>query len=254
LYGDQLLVRSGKTLRLTPRAERLLPLLDRGLSDLKATVDPEPVFDPRTAARSFTIGMADYGQTVLLPELLRVLDREAPHIELSSLTFPNLEEQVIAGTLDFSLDVVNPGSSSRLRVQRLFGDDFVCVMRRRHGRAQRKLSLEQYLKLRHLVVAPSGTPGSLVDTELEKRGLSRQVALRVSSFLVAPIVLAQTDYVSTLPRRLAEAVAKRHRLVLVTPPVELQPFALSLVWHPRLESDPAQAWLRSVVARVAQKL
>jgi DNA-binding transcriptional LysR family regulator len=254
LYGDQLLVRSGKSLRLTPRAERLLPLLDRGLSDLKATVDPEPVFDPRTARRSFTIGTADYGQAVVLPELLRVLEREAPHIELSSLTFPNLEELVIAGTLDLSLDVVSPGSHSRLRVERLFSDDFVCVMRKGRDKRPRKLSLEQYLKLRHLVVAPSGTPGSLVDTELEKRGLSRQVALRVSSFLVAPIVLGQTDYVSTLPRRLAESVAPRHRLTLMTPPIELQPFTLGIVWHPRLESDPAQAWLRGVVARVGAKL
>jgi DNA-binding transcriptional LysR family regulator len=254
LYGDQLLVRNGKTLRLTPRAERILPLLDRGLSDLKASVDPEPVFDPRTARRSFTIGTADYGQAVVLPELLRVLEREAPNIELSSLTFPNLEELVIAGTLDLSLDVVSPGASTRLHVQRLFSDDFVCVMRSRQGRGQRKLSLQQYLDLRHLVVAPSGTPGSLVDTELEKRGLSRQVALRVSSFLVAPIVLGQTDYVSTLPRRLAESVAQRHRLTLLKPPIELQPFTLGMVWHPRLQSDPAQAWLRSVVARVGAKL
>src|SRR5690348_10719963 len=73
LYGDPLLVRRGKELVLTPRALRLLPTLERGLSDLKAVVDAEPAFDPRSSRHRFAIGMADYGQAVTLAPLLAAL-------------------------------------------------------------------------------------------------------------------------------------------------------------------------------------
>src|SRR3954471_5520200 len=49
LYGDPLLVRSGRQLSLTPRAQRLLPTLERGLSDLKVAIDGEPEFAPASA-------------------------------------------------------------------------------------------------------------------------------------------------------------------------------------------------------------
>src|SRR5688572_13050133 len=75
LYADPLLVRSGRSLELTPRARRLLPTLERGLSDLKAAIDAEPGFEPASARRSFTLGMADYTQAVTLGPILRALEQ-----------------------------------------------------------------------------------------------------------------------------------------------------------------------------------
>lgn len=253
LYEDPLLVRSGRTLQLTPRAARLLPALERGLSDLQTAVDAEPGFDPGTANRTFTIGMADYTQAVLIGPLLRRLAVEAPDVNLSIIGFPNLRELIESGSLDLALDLSGNKLASTFSSDELFEDDFVCMVRRDHPLIKSKLSLAQYLELRHLVVAPSGTTGSLVDTELERLGHTRRIALRVSNFLVAPVVVCQTDFINTMPTRLARQAAKDYPLRLLPTPFALPKFGLRLVWHPRLDNDPAQRWLRATLLSVCKR-
>ena len=250
LCDDPLLVRRGQSLELTPRAARLLPSLERGLSDLQTVVNAEPAFDPATARRVFTLAMADYGIAVLLTPLLRELERSAPNIDLSVVSFPNLAEMLEAGSVDVAL--VSKGQfSGPFSTQDLFNDGFQCMVRSDHPRVKAKLSLDTYASLRHVLVAPGGTPGSLVDTELAGLGISRRIAVRVSSFLVAPLVVAETDLIATMPERLARQQAQRYGLRLVPPPLRLPEFTLAMAWHPRLEHDPAQRWLREFVARVS---
>jgi len=252
LCDDALLVRHGRTLALTPRAARLLPGLERGLSELQGVLRSEPAFDPKRARRSFSLGMADYGQALLLRPLLRTLQLAAPGIDLNVVTFPNVPELIESGSLDLAI-LVTGTTATGLSTHDLFDDGFVCMVRKGHPQVRGNLTLDQYLSLRHVLVAPTGTAGSFVDTELERRGLARRVALRVSNFLVAPMVVAETDYISTMPERLARRMAKSLPLRLVPPPFEVPRFGLSLVWHPRLDDDPAHRWLREVVSRASSK-
>ncbi len=78
----------------------------------------------------------------------------------------------------------------------------------------------------------------------------RRVALRVSSFLVAPVLVSKSDLINTGPERLARRFATIYPLRLLPPPLPLPPFTFSIAWHPRLASDPAHVWFRQVVARI----
>jgi DNA-binding transcriptional LysR family regulator len=251
VYGDPLLVRSGRTLCLTPRAARLLPALERGLGALEGCLAGEPEFEPSTARRTFTIGTSDYLQALLMGPLLRQLAASAPGVDLSVVVFPNLRELVESGALDLALTV--PGQETRAASQApLFDDEFVCMVRRDHPQIRKAPSLEKYLAQRHVVVAPSGTPGSLVDSVLAERGLERRVALRVTNFLIAPVVVCETDFINTMPVRLARQLARTYPLRLLRPPIELPRFDYCMFWHPRLDHDPAQRWLRTFVASVSK--
>lgn len=253
LCGDPLLVRHGRSLELTPRATQLMPGLERGLAELQGVVTSEPAFDPKRARRSFSLGTADYVQALLLAPLLRALQHAAPGVDLNSVTFPNLSELLVSGNLDLAISVtaaIAPGLST----QALFDDGFVCMVRKGHPEVRSKLSLDRYLSLRHVLVTPSGTPGSFVDSELERRGLSRRVALSVSSFLIAPVVVAETDFISTAPELLARRMAKRFALHIVPAPFQIPRFGLSLAWHPRFDDDPAHGWLREFVSHFSAKL
>lgn len=253
LFADPLLVRSGRALVLTPRAARLLPALERGLGDLGGALAGEPDFEPSTARRMFTIGTSDYLQALTMAPLLRQLATRAPGIDLSVVVFPNLEELMESGALDLALAV--PGHVSRAMSQEpLFGDEFVCMVRRDHPQIRRTLSLERYIAQRHVVVAPTGTPGSLVDSALAQRGLERRIALRVTNFLIAPVVVCNTDFVNTMPVRLARQLAQTYPLRLLPPPLELPRFEYFMFWHPRLDHDPAQRWLREFVGAVSKAL
>ncbi|HSC87153.1 MAG TPA: LysR family transcriptional regulator [Polyangiaceae bacterium] len=254
LYDDPLLVRSGRTLVPTPRARALLPALERGLADLSVAVAGQPPFDPSTDRRSFTLGMADYIQAVAMAPLLRAVEREAPGIDLVVLSRADLATEVQSGQLDLAVHVDGPLTPGLSSSGVLFEDDFLCMVRNQHPAIGKKVTLEQYLEARHVMVAPAGTSGSFVDSELERRGLSRRVALRVSNFLVAPVVVSQTDYISTMPARLARQLAARYELRLLPPPIEMPRFALSAFWHARMDHDPAHAWLRELLARVCVEL
>ena len=197
--------------------------------------------------------MADYTQAVIMGPLLRRLAVEAPGVDLTVVNFPNLRELVETGSLDLGLDISGNKPPSTFSIHELFEDDFVCMVRRDHPSIKTKLSLAQYLQLRHIVVAPSGTTGSLVDTELERRGHTRRIALRVSNFLIAPIVVSQTDFINTMPTRLARQAAKDYPIRLLPAPFSLPKFGLRLMWHPRLDHDPAQRWLRELLISVCKR-
>ncbi|HET9953786.1 MAG TPA: LysR family transcriptional regulator [Polyangiaceae bacterium] len=251
LYGDPLLVRSGRALALTPRAARLLPALERGLDELRGTVIGDSEFVPSSARRTFAIGMSDYLQVLVMGPLLRQLAAQAPGVDLSVVVFSNVRERIESESIDLALSI--PGAETQgLREERLFEEDFTCIVRRDHPEIRRRLSLEKYLDQRHVVVAPGGTPGSVVDAVLAQRGLERRIALRVTNFLIAPVVVSETDLINTMPSRLARQVAKTYPLRLLPPPLELPRFDYRMYWHPRLDHDPAQRWLRDFIARVSR--
>lgn len=250
LYGDPLLVRSGKRLALTPRATELLPELERGLAALQSTLSGVPSFDPSAARRRFSLAMADYSQALLLGPLLARLQEQAPGVDLNVLAAPNIAELIAAGQVDLGVVVPRPASGS-LRTRRISRDRFVCIVRKGHPGVRKALDLERYLQLRHVLVAPNGAPGSVVDAELARRKLERRVALQVSSFLVAPVVVSESDFVNTGPERLARRWAQLYPIDVHPPPFRLPPFEVYLLWHPRFERDAAHAWLRDLVATVS---
>jgi len=251
LLGDPLLVRSGRALVVTPRAARLLPALEHSLAAIERVVTSEPEFDPSNSQRTFTLGMADYLQALIAGALVRELAQHAPGVDLSIVVFPNLRELVESGGLDLALSLVEPEHAGEAQ-ESLFDEDYLCMVRRDHPRLKRALSLELYLAQRHVVVAPTGTPGSLVDDLLVQRGLRRRIALRVTNFLIAPVVVCQTDLVSILPARLARQFAKTYPLRLLRPPLDLPKFSFGMFWHTRYEHDPAHRWLREFVGRVSR--
>ena len=252
LYKDPLLVRSGKGMALTPIAAALLPSVSRGLSELRATLSHEPAFAPQTTRRAFALALVDYGQLLILPRLLAHLQREAPLVDLSIVNDVNWVESLEAGTIDLAFYVAGKATNALL-TRPLFSDGFVCMVRKGHplARTREALTLAKFLAQQHVVVAPSGSPGSVVDDELARRGKFRRVALRVPNFLVAPAVVAESDFVSTLPKRLARQLAKVYPVRLLAAPIPLRPFTMSLAWHARLDSDPAHRWLRETVIALA---
>jgi DNA-binding transcriptional LysR family regulator len=136
--------------------------------------------------------------------------------------------------------------------QRLFTERFDCVLRSDHpalGKTQRALDLETFTRLSHVQIAPRGTRGGMVDELLARRGKTRHVALRVADFLVAPLVVAGSDLVLTVPERVARVFAGTHGLRVVEPPLDIPGFTMWQIWHARRKQEPAHVWLRGLLAQ-----
>ncbi|MBL0214259.1 MAG: LysR family transcriptional regulator [Myxococcales bacterium] len=256
--ADPLLVRAGQRMTLTPRAVELRPRVATALEQATAALRPESAAVLTDLARTFRIHATDHALTILGPRIDRGT-RAAPKVSLHVL--PNQRDETRSlrdGAIDLAIGVYDysPYSElpSELRIQQLLSDDFVCVVRAEHPTVRAKLGLAEYAALDHLQIVPRGEPGGYVDELLAAHGLQRRIARAVPYFLAALVLTASSDYVLTVSRRLARPMASKLGLRLVPPPPELglEPYALSQIWHPRDDRDPAHRWLRSVVAHAAE--
>ncbi|APR74790.1 Transcriptional regulator [Minicystis rosea] len=262
-FGDPLLVRAGRGLVLTERAQALIAPVEEAVGMVERVFAASAPFDPRTAARTFHLGTTDNLALYLLPGLVTLLAEEAPSVDLRSHHLPgDWHGALVRGELDLKLgrEYELPAG---LHAEVLMEERFVCVVRASHPIAKAapalapRLSLEAYARLDHVVVAPSAAPGAdvrgNVDTALARYGLTRRIALAVSHFLVAPHVVASTDLILTTPERLATPFLRPLGLTVVPLPLELRPYRLTQVWAERAQHEPAHAFLRAAVRRVVSR-
>jgi DNA-binding transcriptional LysR family regulator len=248
--GDPILVRAGRRMVLTPRAEQLRPQVRSLVEDATRVMSAAVPFLPRELTRTFTIFTTDHVLLVLGPAVDRILRREAPGVCLRFL--PSVMEDWIPlrdGVADLSVCILGH-FPQEFRTRQLFTDRFVCVVREGHPTVGKRLTLDQYLSLDHIVVSPLGRPSG-VDAALAERGYERRIRRVVPFFNAGLLMAASTDDVLTVSDRAALALAPTLGLRLVEPPLPLAAYSLNLLWHPRLDNEPANRWLRDVFVRAA---
>ena len=250
LFGDPLFVKSKTGMLPTPRAEQVASGVRDVLQRAQALTLPTE-FDPATLERAFVIGSLDYLEAAVLPRVLSALALEAPHVSIVSRPLTvDAGEALASGRMDLAIGLRNQMPPDAV-AQQLFEDGFVCAVREGHPSVKRTLSLQRFVALGHILIAPRGEPGSAVDSVLATQGLTRRIAVRTQTFLAAPMIAAQTDYVLTGPRRIVLPMAPLYGLRTFTPPITLTPFSIHQAWHVRVQDDPAHAWLRGLVLRCA---
>jgi DNA-binding transcriptional LysR family regulator len=251
LLGDELLVRTPGGMRPTPRAVELQPAVRAALAAAATVLQAAPVFDPARAERTFTIAVVDQAAFSLLPPLVQRIVREAPGVRVDVRPVPHERlVEALASELDLVVGVFRDAPAG-VREAALWREEFVCVIRRGSGAARGPFTLERYLALPHLFVAPRGLPGSPLDESLARAGHRRRVVIQVPHFLVAPQLVATGDLVWTAPGNLARAFAEQLPLVVREPPWPVPGFTVVMRWHVRLDRDPGLAWLRTMLRDVA---
>ena len=254
-FDDELLVRVGKELRPTARAEQLREPLVAVLAGAESLLSRgEESLDPSMLAREFVIGGTDFFEALVLPGLMARLASEAPGVSLVMRVPGNdVERALLAREIDLAFGTrFRPVSG--VVVEHETELDLVVLVRRAHpalGRARAaRLSLAAYAALPHVLVAPRGAPGGAVDEALAKRGLTRRVVVRVQHFLVAAMIARDTDAVVTLPRAFAHRIVRDLSLAMVPVPVEVPPFVFHFAHALEREGDVALSWLRRITRDV----
>lgn len=253
--GDPLLVRAGRGMVPTARAERMAARLGRALGELEAALAEGAAFDATTSERTFTLDSADYAEMILLPPLVRRVTARAPGVDLRMVRSEQSWSALEEGALDLQLRVLGRQETPAGVLGRaLLRERFVCLLRRGHPLAEGGMDLGAFAEARHAMIAPRGSPGGPVDEALARQGLRRRVALTVPHFLAVPYAIAASDLVITLPERVARRFAASIEVVVVEPPLALPGFTLSMVWHERHDLDPAHQWLRAQLAAAAAEV
>lgn len=248
--GDPLVIRSGRGVVPTTRAARLAPSLKRALSELERAVQPD-AFDPATTNRQFTLAIADAGQLSRLPLLTKSLTREMPRAQLRVVGIDTYLSS--GGITGAEVDVGIIGGVEKapgVHSTPLYKEDSVLVARRGHPRVNPQITKTQLGQLQHVEVqvAPGRGYRELARS-YARLDIKREVAVVVPSFIAAAAVVAQTDFVGTLPASLVEVLGERLGLRVVTAPAPRITIDIKLVWHDRTDDDPAMRAFRDIVIR-----
>jgi DNA-binding transcriptional LysR family regulator len=251
-FADPLLVRSGRKLARTARAEELRGSAKAVMLAAERLFEQGRPFDPASASWEVAVTTSDRVAELLLPTLDRLLGQRAPGARLSIRT---MTADVGAHLRDRGGIAIIPEvfKDRDLRSERLFVEDFVCILRRGHPLATGRWTVKRFAALEHVLVAPLAmSPRGVVDAILEKRRLSRRVTRVVTSFSLAVPLVAHSDRIAVLPRSLAEAHARSFGLELRPVPVAMPPVEMSLAWYLGSEGDPKHAWTRQLVHDVVR--
>ena len=254
ILKDDLLVRTASGMQATPRARELAEPVRQTLHQMERLFESDASFTPSDSNRTFVIRLSDLLQLLFLPSLLGKVAHEAPKVSFDvthlspARTVEALERDEIDLAVSMGLD-----HSSAIRSEMLLPDRMVCVMRKGHPLANKAMTLDNFLRLRHLKISLSPTDMRFADDVLKHMRLARDVAINVPTWLVAMHVLAQTDYITVMPARLSAALGGK-AIVARDLPFASPPFHWALYWHRRYEKSPANRWLRDQIADVAHTL
>jgi DNA-binding transcriptional LysR family regulator len=254
VFDDRLFVTTthGRGVVPTARAMGMRESVSSAIAALEALVDQNDEFDPRSSARTFTIAMHDNPAGILAPTLLSHCRALAPEVKIA-IVLPGsykLDSALESGELDVLIAAQATAHADWMgRV--IFKDRLVTAQRKDHPRGAAALDLDAYCALSHLVVSTEGGGFTgIVDELLAARGRERRVLASVQSYALAPLIVAGSDLVCTLPKTLLSRFVPA--VELFEPPFEPGEYELSLFWHARRQEDPAHAWLRNQISDAAR--
>ncbi len=259
---DPLFVRTAQGMTPTARARAMIAPVRQALDLIQSGLQRtrhDDRFDFAASTRSFVIAIEDYGESVIMPRFMNWLTQTAPRMRVRLRRDPPgaaMARKLSDGSIDIGIQYLPP-QDGELRAVHLLDEEFVSMVREDHPAIGDGLSLAQYLSLPHVVFGRLGRKGirnSMIDRELRRLGLARTIVLQVPGFQSMPIIVRETDFICTLPRRMAQAYAHHFRLKTLRPPIDLPPLPLHLVWSKSMDRDPAHRWLRDAIQELCRRL
>jgi DNA-binding transcriptional LysR family regulator len=247
--GDPLLVRAGRGLVPTPRAIELRERVGQLVQDGTAVLRPAETLDLRQLVRTFTLRTSEGFVENFGPGLIARVGKDAPGVRLRFVQKPDRDSAPLRdGSVDLETGVAAKVTGPEVRAQALFRDRFVGVVRRGHPLSRGKITPARYAAGRHIFVSRGGFDRGPIDEALKPFGLEREIATVVGGFATALALARASDLVASVPERHTGRLrAGMHSFPL---PVSTPEVTVSLLWHPRLDADPAHRWLRGCVRDV----
>ncbi len=247
--GDPLLVRAGRGLVPTPRAIELREQVRQLVQDAQSVLRPATRLRLKRLVHTFTLRTSDGFAENFGPALIERIAHEAPGVRLRFVSKPDKDSASLRdGTVDLETGVVGKAMGPEVRTQALFRDRFIGVVRIGHPLSRGEVTPTRYAQGRHISVSRRGLDKGPIDEELNQLGLDREIATIVSGFSTALSLARASDLVASVPERhTANLRVGLHSFAL---PFATPEFSVSLLWHPRMDADPAHRWLRGVVREV----
>lgn len=249
LCGDELFVRTQRGVVPTPFANGLADAVIQGLEAFAQGLHRTEEFSPGTSERTFQVNLADVGQMLMIGDVMQSIATEAPFINIRTVDLPveAVEGALVAGQIDLAVGHLSRMGKSLFR-RKLVMESFVCVVGMQNARLRKRLTLEDFLEATHIRYSPTAVSLSRVNQEIDRafqaRRRTQRVALDAAHAFGLAAIVAETNFVLTVPTRLAAHYARLAPVVIHPLPLKIPAFDISLYWHERNHREAAHTWFR----------
>lgn len=257
-FNDQLLVRHGRELELTPLARSLIGPVRELVLSARRLLQADYTFSPERDSRTFRIAMSDYCAMVLVGPLIRILSAEAPAIRCEvSVLSERSGMMLVAGDIDMCLTAQDLRlldatlDESSICRSSLFSDHFVCAVDASSEEVGDVMSLDDYLRLPHAITRFGSGTVSMEEQALQRLEVNLTISAVAPTFATLPTLLAGTPLVITVQSKLAARLSAAFPIRIYTPPIAIPDIVETLYWHNRSEHDKAHSWMRDALTRAS---
>lgn len=253
-FSDEILTRAADGMRPTPRALGLIAPVRDALSQIQAIVAPPESFDPATADVTFSLGIPDSTEVLLMPRLVAHLQAVAPGVRLLLHTTDRhrILDDLDTGRVDLGIGVFEHGQTHHKR-RLLNKESYLCVFNAELVGVTPPISLDDYVRLPHLLTSLVETAHGVVDDALAKIGRKRVIAMTSPRFTVMPFVVRHAPVIATMHSTLARFFGESMGLAVSPPPIALPDVSISMIWHASNDAVPGQRWLRETIVALRRE-
>jgi DNA-binding transcriptional LysR family regulator len=256
-FNDPLFVRTPEGMSPTPAAQALAGPVRSALSLLRSAIEEKRIFDPRDSKQTFHLLANDHLEMMLLAGLMGQVRSRASGITLRvhrpERIFQAPSAAALADSFDLAIgffpDIIALDASLHSEVLR--EEATVCIAAANHPSIRGKLSARQYSATHHVAVFYKAEGPGFIDALLQQKGYRRHTAAFAPHFSSIPFIVAGSDLIATVPETLARRFSAQLKLQVLPVPFAIPPFRWTMLWHERVDGDPASVWLRSLVVEAA---
>ncbi|MGB8665918.1 MAG: LysR family transcriptional regulator [Serratia inhibens] len=254
-FSDELFYRQGNDMHPTVYAQSLAPTVSESLALLSHGLHPRPRFVAAKSEEGFTFAITDYTAFAVFPTLMAQMQRLAPKLSFQ-LCYSERKvalNDLLAGKIDFALGFTEMDNESYKEIDEIdwLEDEYVAIssplFRQKYG----ELTLERYLQSRHLVVTPWNEHRGVIDYQLDKFGLQRDIAIRTPSLLGAPFIIADSELLMSIPRYAAQKLQQAVELVVHPLPFPVPAYKIKIYLHRKNGRPDACRWLKQQLTALA---
>lgn len=253
-FGDEILTRGPDGMRPTPRALALMEPVRAALNQIETILAPPDAFDPATAERVFTFGTPDSTEALMMPALVAHLRVVAPGVRLLLRNVDRIRilDDLDRGRVDIGIGIFEQGQAHHKR-RVLNKESYLCVFNPELVGVEPPISLEDYVRLPHVLTSLVESAHGVVDVALAELGLKRVIAYTSPRFTVMPFIVRQAPVIATMHSRLARFFADALGLAVSPAPIALPDVSISMLWHASNDADPGHRWLRETIRTLRQE-
>ncbi|MGW6917889.1 LysR family transcriptional regulator [Kitasatospora sp. NPDC054939] len=252
--GDQILVRTGRSMVPTPRALAIRAQVHALVQQAHHLLSAQQELDLAALDRVFTVRWHDALTAACGTALTVAVHRQAPGARLRLSAEPGTDDaELRRGEVDLESGSGIP-TLSDIRHRLVGSDRLIVAVRPGHPLAEGPLSIERYAAAEHLTVSRRGSLRDPIDDALTTRGLERRVVAAGPTTAFALQLALDTDLVVAVPDAVTRAAREQLGLTTLPLPLPLPDVPLYLLWHQRHDDDRAHTWLRDLAAETVQAL